>query len=129
MIKQLNPFYWLGVLYARFNYRLNFRRFRRECQRAETLSSDHNGKRFRVFKTANGKYQAWSADNITLLKNRKLKFKKSDMGLLSKSCLYDTLTHTNLHPVYLNANLKLKDSNGNLIKVTKKEPEEKKEDK
>lgn len=129
MIKQLNPFYWLGVMYARFNYKLNFRRFRRECQRAERLSADHNGKRFRVFKTTKDRYQAWSGDNITLLKNRKLIFKKSDMGLLSKSCLYDTLTHTNLHPVYLNVDLKLKDLNGKLLKQAKQEPEEKKEDK
>ena len=127
MIKQLNPFYWLGVMYARFNYKLNFRRFCRECQRAENLSADNNGKRFRVFKTTKDKYQALSGDNITFLRQRKVLKTKKDMGLLSKSCLYDTLTHTNLHPVYLNADLKLKDVNGKPIKVIKNEPE--KEDK
>lgn len=127
MIKQLNPFYWLGVMYASFNYKMNFRSFCRECQRAENLSADHNGKRFRVFKTSKDKYQALSGDNITFLRQRKVLKTKKDMGLLSKSCLYDTLTHTNLHPVYLNADLKLKDVNGKPIKVIKNEPE--KEDK
>jgi hypothetical protein len=129
MIKQLNPFYWLGVLYARFNYKLNFRRFRRECQRAERLSADHNGKRFRVFKAKDGRYQALCPENITLLKNRGAIRQKEDLGVTSKHCLYDTLTHTNLHPVYLNVDLKLKDLNGKLLKQVKQEPEEKKEDK
>ena len=117
MIKQLNPFYWLGVLYARFNYKLNFRRFRRECQRAERLSSDDNGKRFRVFKTTKDNYQALSGDNITFLRNRKAIRTNADMGLLSKSCMYDTLTHSNLHPVYLNVDLKLKITNCPTLRV------------
>jgi hypothetical protein len=109
-MKQLNPFYWLGVLYASLNYKFNFRRFRRECQRAENLSAEKNGKRFRVFKSKDGSYKALSGDNIRLLHNRKVPGirTKQDLGLLSKSCLYDTLTHTNLHPVYLNKDLKLK---------------------
>ena len=109
-MKQLNPFYWLGVLYAGLNYRFNFRRFRRECQRAENLSAEQSGKRFRVFKYKDGSYKALSGDNIRLLHNRRVPGirTKQDLGLLSKSCLYDTLTHTNLHPVYLNKDLKLK---------------------
>lgn len=117
MIKQLNPFYWLGVLYARFNYKLNFRRFRRECQRAENLSTENNGRRFRVFKITKDRYKALSGENITLLRNRKLIFKKTDLGVLSKGCLYDTLTHTNLHPVYLNVDLKLKITNCPTLRV------------
>ncbi len=120
MIKQLNPFYWLGVLYARFNYKLNFRRFKRECQRAENLSAENNNKRFRVFKISKDRYQALSGNNITFLINRGAIRRKTDMGLLSKNCLYDTLTHTNLHPVYLNADLKLKDANGNKINTSEK---------
>lgn len=109
-MKQLNPFYWFGVLYARINYKLNFRRFRRECQRAENLSSEQNGKRFRVFKSKDGSYKALSGDNIRLLQHKHAPGlrTKQDLGLLSKSCLYDTLTHTNLHPVYMNVDLKLK---------------------
>jgi len=109
-MKQLNPFYWLGVLYAGLNYKLNFRRFRRECQRAENLSVEKNGKRFRVFKSKDGSYKALCGDDIRLLHNRKVQGlrTKQDLGLLSKSCLYDTLTHTNLHPVYLNMDLKIK---------------------
>lgn len=108
MIKQLNPFYWLGVAYARFNYKLNFRRFRRECQSAEHLSNEKNGMRFRVFKVSANRYKALSGENINYLRNRKLLKKNADLGVLSKNCLYDTLTHTNLHPVYLNKPLKLK---------------------
>jgi hypothetical protein len=107
-MKQLNPFYWLGVFWARFNYKRNFRTFRKECQRAETLSADNNGRRFRVFKSKDGSYNALSGENITFLRNRRVIRSNSDMGLLSKSCLYDTQTHTNLHPVYLNIDLKLK---------------------
>jgi hypothetical protein len=124
----LSPIYWLGVLYARFNYKLNLHRFRSECQRAESLSAQNNGQRYRVFKVSKNKYQSLSGNNIRLLKNRKIIKTKLDMGLLSKNCLYDTLTHTNLHPAYLNADLKLKDANGKLIKQAKPEPE-KKEDK
>lgn len=122
-MKQLNPFYWLGVLYARFNYKLNYRRFRRECQRAETLSAENRGMRFRVFATDKGSFRALSGENITLLHNRKIKGVRTnkDMGLLSKKCLYDTATHTNLHPVYLNVDLKLKNVKTQCIASKKKE--------
>lgn len=122
-MKQLNPFYWLGVMYALINYEFNFRRFRRECQRAENLSAEQNGKRFRVFKSTDGSYKALSGDNIRLLKHKRAPGlrTKQDLGLLSKSCLYDTLTHTNLHPVYLNANLKLKNVQTQCIASNNKE--------
>lgn len=120
MIKQLNPFWWLGVAYARINYKLNFRRFRSECQRAEHLSNEKNGMRFRVFKVSSNRYKALSGENINYLRNRKLVKKNADLSGLSKNCLYDTLTHSNLHPVYLNVDLKLRDRNFKLIKSAKK---------
>lgn len=107
-MKKLNPIYWLGVMYAHINYKNNFRKFRKECQKAETLSAENKGKRFRVFKERSGKYTSLSGDNIALLKKRGIIKTKADLSFLSKSCLYDTLTHTNTHPVYLNRDLKLK---------------------
>lgn len=107
-MKKLNPVYWLGVLYAHINYTINFRRFREECQKAETLSDENNGKRFRVFKERNSKYLSLSGDDITFLKNKGVIKTKTDLSNLSKSCLYDTFTHTNMHPVYRGKNLKLR---------------------
>lgn len=120
-MKQLNPFYWLGVFWARFNYKRNFRIFRKECQRAENLSADKNGKRFRVYKSTDGRYQSLCAENITYLKNRGAIRTKTDMGVISKHCLYDTQTHTNLHPVYLNVDLKLKVVTGRDLSAKKEE--------
>lgn len=107
-MKKLNPVYLCGVLYAHINYKMNFHRFRKECQRAETLRNENNGKRFRVFKDRKGKYLSLSGDDITFLKNKGVIKTKTDLSNLSKSCLYDTLTHTNMHPVYRGKYLKLR---------------------
>ncbi len=104
-MKKLNPIYLLGRTWAKLSLHVNFCRFRKACQLAEELRAQ-TGRRFRVFHGKNGRYLCLCKENINLLKHRGIIDPKTETGILSKHCLYDSLTHQNTHPVFMNKKIK-----------------------
>ncbi|GEM_PF-2086901 len=91
-----------GIFYALKMYRqrkaLGFAAFSKKVQQAEKMAAENN-KRYRIY-SFDGKYHILSRDDINFLRNRNLLSRKIEIGVYDRFCLYDTLTHANLHPQF-----------------------------
>lgn len=91
-----------GIIYAVQKYnqrkRLSFSTFKKKVHEAEQKAALEN-KRYRIY-SFGGKFHAVNKEDINFLKNRKYLSSKVDVGVVDKYCLYDTLTHSNLHPSF-----------------------------
>jgi nucleoside-triphosphatase THEP1 len=84
----------------RMNRRTGFRYFKRACRKANRLSKENDGKRYRVFLF--DKYRVWTREDVQRMKNQGIISKKEETGILSKNCFYDTTTGVNTHPQFSN---------------------------
>ena len=82
-----------------------FRYFRKECRLAEQRAKE-TGKRYRVYLF--DRYRALSREDIIRMKNHGVINKKEQTGMYSKLVLYDTATHSNTHPDFLNRKIQSK---------------------
>ena len=85
----------------------SFSAFRKAVIRAEKLSKENKGRRYRVYLNETG-YKIRCKEDFNRMKNRNLIPKKMDMGLLNPYALYDTLTHENMHPEFADRPLNIK---------------------
>lgn len=98
-----------GLIYAvrRYNQRraLSFKTFLKRVHEAEQKAA-LDGKRYRIY-SFGGKYRVLSKEDINYMRNRNLLSSKVNVGVNDRFCLYDTLTHANLHPQFRDKDLNI----------------------
>lgn len=95
-----------GLIFAVCRYKqrkdLKFKSFLKKVHEAEQKAIVEN-KRYRIY-SFRGKYRILSKADINFMRNRKIIPANIDP---EKFCLYDTYTHSNLHPQFRDKDLNI----------------------